>query len=114
MELTLPLIVPYVGFTEFELYREPGDEDVYVFFSIDGDKQSYSMELEQLRLWLRLAGVDAMMIEKTCDFAWSFPRVRYILGEQRLLVPDDQRRPDHDRMSGEACLWDYAHRRIHV
>lgn len=77
-----------------------------------GDLESYPLDLERLRTWMGVVGVDRHMIEQTLDFAWSFPRVRFTLADQRLLVPDDQRRPDHERRdAGGACLWDFAFRR---
>jgi hypothetical protein len=85
------LYVPVDGVTTFELFRPFRGEQIEVIFP---NGKTYELDLFDLKLWLRRIG--CMQVDKLVDVVWNFPRVRYDLLQQHLVVPDSQLHPDDE------------------
>lgn len=75
------LNIPVNGFTSFQLARPAFEDDVTVLLP---NGETYLADAEELKLWMRRAGVHPDLIDKVTDLVWNFRRVEYSLPDQRV------------------------------
>lgn len=77
------LNTPVNGFQSFELHRAAFDEIVTIKLP---SGETYIVEVEELKKWLKDVKVEAGFIDKVVDLVWNFRRLRYDLREQRAVT----------------------------
>ncbi len=72
------------GFLDFVIEREPYGDTLTLKLPI-GDGQTYYMDCEEMRDWMRRVGVSMSIVDRTLDYVWNFYKVRVDLVAQRFV-----------------------------
>ena len=78
------LKIPIKGIGEFVLHREPFSVYFEVEITVNGARQTYYLETDDLKLWMGVVGVHPTMIDRVADYVWNFRKARYTLSGQKL------------------------------
>lgn len=74
---------PTRGVDKFTLRRESYSESILLTLA---DKSSYYIELDELKLWMRLVLVHPLRVVLICDVLWNYPELTYTVSEDNLEI----------------------------